>query len=171
MHVPSIGQWPEKPAIMRSAGSYRHGKTPALNAAERSPTPSRSITSPQLRIRAPRCPYAHVVSMRQRGVVVIRAPASQQPQTRSQATLPRPCRLAYSTVGSWIPRQQSGRRSSGTQPLSALAGAQSRYAIQPTLNPLLGPPMPGHPPSPPLAPPHSLRTRLVRQGAKNFCCA
>ena len=31
--------------------------------------------------------------------------------------------------------------------------------------------MPGRPPSPSLAPPHSLRTRLVRQGAKNFCCA
>ena len=27
------------------------------------------------------------------------------------------------------------------------------------------------PPSPSLAPPHSLRTRLFRQGAKNFCCA
>jgi len=33
------------------------------------------------------------------------------------------------------------------------------------------PPMPGRPPLPPLAPPRSLRTRLVRQGAKNFCCA
>ena len=32
-------------------------------------------------------------------------------------------------------------------------------------------PMPGRPPSPSLAPPHSLRTRLFRQGAKNFCCA
>lgn len=31
--------------------------------------------------------------------------------------------------------------------------------------------MPGRPPSPSLAPPHSLRTRLFRQGAKNFCCA
>ena len=32
-------------------------------------------------------------------------------------------------------------------------------------------PMSGRPPSPSLAPPHSLRTRLIRQGAKNFCCA
>ena len=31
--------------------------------------------------------------------------------------------------------------------------------------------MSGRPPSPSLAPPHSLRTRLIRQGAKNFCCA
>ena len=31
--------------------------------------------------------------------------------------------------------------------------------------------MPGRPPSPSLAPPRSLRTRLFRQGAKNFCCA
>lgn len=32
-------------------------------------------------------------------------------------------------------------------------------------------PMSGRPPSPSLAPPHSLRTRLFGQGAKNFCCA
>lgn len=31
--------------------------------------------------------------------------------------------------------------------------------------------MPRRPPSPSLAPPHSLRTRLFGQGAKNFCCA
>lgn len=31
--------------------------------------------------------------------------------------------------------------------------------------------MSGRPPSPSLAPPHSLRTRPFKQGAKNFCCA
>ena len=127
---------------------------------------------PQLKARAPRCPCAHNMSMKRGLLPPLNCLLVKQPRTWSRTILPRPCRLAYSTVGRGpIPRQQSGRRSSGAQPLSALAGAQSRYAIQPTLNPLLGPPMPGRPPSPSLAPPHSLRTRLSGQGAKNFCCA
>lgn len=39
------------------------------------------------------------------------------------------------------------------------------------LNPLRRTPPAVSPSSPSLAPPHSLRTRLFRQGAKNFCCA
>ena len=50
--------------------------------------------------------------------------------------------------------------------------SHSQQAGQPAiLSSLPRPPMPGRPPSPSLAPPRSLRTRLFRQGAKNFCCA
>ena len=48
-----------------------------------------------------------------------------------------------------------------------IAGRPSRRPESIAQNHLL----PGRPPLPPLAPPHSLRTWLFRQGAKNFCCA
>ena len=48
-----------------------------------------------------------------------------------------------------------------------VAGRASSHTESIAQNPLL----PGRPPSPSSAPPHSLRTRLSGQGAKNFCCA
>ena len=61
-------------------------------------------------------------------------------------------------------------------PLSQIVFGSNSHSWQvrhpATLNSLhRTPPMSGHSPSPSLAPPRSLRTRHIRQGAKNFCCA
>ena len=127
---------------------------------------------PQLKTRAPRCLYARNTSMKSGLLPPSGCLLGQQPRVCSQATLPRRCRLTYPTMGRWTDSSPAiGPSFLGSSAALGSSGAQSRYAMQPTLNPLLRPPMPGRPPSPSLAPPHSLRTRLFRQGAKNFCCA
>ena len=60
--------------------------------------------------------------------------SSQQPQTWSQATLPRPCRLAYSTVGRW-PDSSPAIGPSFLGSSAALGSSRRSKQIRHTANP------------------------------------